>query len=169
MSTFPRVLALDVDGTLVNAKNEMSDAVRKAVMSAKEAGAEIVISTGRSMPGVIDAAKNLGLESGIAVASNGAVVFEFDGEESTVLQTMTFDAHEVVHRLLERMPDAMVAVEEVGLGFRINQNFPKGEINGNMTVQTLEELMAEPVTRVIVRSPEHSAEEFAALVQDIGL
>jgi HAD superfamily hydrolase (TIGR01484 family) len=38
-----------------------------------------------------------------------------------------------------------------------------------MIVQSVEELVAEPVTRVIIRSPGQSAEEFAELAERLGL
>lgn len=167
MTIRPRVLALDVDGTLVNDANEMSASVRATVRAAAAEGFHIVISTGRSLPGVMDAVRKLDLDDGIAVASNGAVVFGYDPIE--VVHTVTFDAREAVKLLLDRVPDAAVAVEEIGIGYRINKPFPDGEINGRMTVQTVDELVAEPVTRVIIRSPEQSAAQFAELVPSLGL
>ena len=62
--------------------------------------------------------------------------------------------------LLEEVPEAAVAVEEVGVGYRVNRHFPDGEITGEMRLQTVEELVAEPVTRVIIRDPHSSEEEF---------
>ncbi|UYM07595.1 HAD family hydrolase [Solicola gregarius] len=167
MTFSPKVLALDVDGTLVNDANELSPAVRDSVRAAVNAGMHAVISTGRSLPGVMDAVHKLDLTGGLAVASNGAVVFGYDPIE--VIHTVTFDAREAVKLLLDHVPDAAVAVEEIGVGYRINKPFPDGEINGRMTVQTVDELVAEPVTRVIIRSPEKSAEEFAQMAHSLGL
>lgn len=182
MSRYPfAVLALDVDGTLVDGANVMSPAVREAVLRAREAGAHIVIATGRSMPGVYDTLRKLDITEGCAVASNGAVVFSYDGIEVPpggygvpeggyeLLHVETFDAREVVRRITERMPDALVAVEDLGTGFRVSREFPAGEINGRMVVQSVDDLVAEPVTRVIVRSAEHSADEFTEIVQDMGI
>ena len=56
---------------------------------------------------------------------------------------MTFDAREVVRLLLEHVPDALVAVEEIGVGYRVNRHFPEGEITGEMTLQSVDELVAE--------------------------
>ena len=82
---------------------------------------------------------------------------------------MTFDAGEIVRMLLEQVPNAAVAVEEVGVGYRINRPFPDGEITGEMVLQTVDELVAEPVTRVIIRDPHSSEEEFLALAEKLGL
>ncbi len=166
----PKVVALDVDGTLldwVDGYELMSSAVVDAVRKAQAAGAYVVVSTGRSVPGVLSAVEMLGLEGGLAVASNGAVVFDHPPLE--LVHVVTFDAARVVAQLLEQVPDAAVAVEEIGVGYRINKAFPDGEIQGEMVLQTVEELVAEPVTRVIIRSPDASAEEFADLAVQLGL
>lgn len=166
----PKVVALDVDGTLldwVDGREVMSTAVVEAVHRAGKAGAYVVVSTGRSVPGVLDATDLLGLEGGLAVASNGAVVFDHPPVE--LVHVVTFDASEAVAELLQHVPDAAVAVEEVGVGYRINKPFPAGEIQGEMVLQSVAELVAEPVTRVIIRSPDASAEEFAELAGQLGL
>ena len=167
MSFAPRMLALDVDGTLVDFEDQMTDRVRQTVRAARESGLHVVISTGRSTPGVMDAVDKLGFDDGLAVASNGAVTFSYSPVE--LLSTVTFDARETVKLVLEHVPEAAVAVEEVGRGYRINKAFPVGEISGEMIVQSVEELVAEPVTRVIIRSPGQSAEEFSDLAERLGL
>jgi Cof subfamily protein (haloacid dehalogenase superfamily) len=167
MSFAPRMLALDVDGTLVDFEDQMTDRVRQTVRAARQSGLHVVISTGRSTPGVMDAVDKLGFDEGLAVASNGAVTFSYSPVE--LLSTVTFDARETVKLVLEHVPEAAVAVEEVGRGYRINKAFPVGEISGEMIVQSVEELVAEPVTRVIIRSPGQSAEEFSDLAERLGL
>ena len=82
---------------------------------------------------------------------------------------MTFDASEVVRMLLEHVPQALVAVEEIGVGYRVNRHFPDGEITGEMTLQSVDELVAEPVTRVIIRDPHSSEEDFVELAEKLGL
>ncbi|MDD9348932.1 MULTISPECIES: HAD family hydrolase [unclassified Mumia] len=163
----PRIVALDVDGTIVDYDNEMTDAVRQAVRATAEAGMHCVISTGRSVSGVMDAVQKLGFTEGLAVASNGSVVFSYD--PITILHTVTFDAGPAVRALMAEVPEAAVAVENVGVGFRMNKPFPDGELGGEIAHEPIEDLIAEPVTRVIVRSPDSSAEEFAELAHSLGL
>lgn len=167
MTFSPKLLALDVDGTLVDSANVMTPVVRASVLALHAAGIETVITTGRAMPGVMDTVHKLGLEHGLAIGSNGAVVFSYDPPE--VLHAVRFDAATAVRMILDKVPDAMVAVEEIGVGYRVSAPFPWGEISGNITVQTIDELIAEPVSRVIIRAPEHPAEEFSAIVHDLGL
>ena len=137
----PRMIALDVDGTLVDHDNQMSPVVRDAVLAMHDAGVEVVISTGRAVPGVLNTAAKLGLD-GYAIASNGALVISHQPVE--ILHSVTFDASEAVHRIIEHMPDALVAVEEVGVGYRVSQPFPSGEINGTMRCRPSTSWSASP-------------------------
>ncbi|MDQ1632242.1 MAG: hypothetical protein QOC80_2214, partial [Frankiaceae bacterium] len=163
----PRLLALDIDGTLVDEREDMTPAVVKAVHTARDAGAHIVVSTGRSMFGMMAVLDGLGLGSGHCVASNGAVTFTYPPQ--TVTSAVTFDPEPAVRMVLAHVPDALVAVEVVGRGYRMNRAFPDGEINGEMWIEPLEDLVRQPVTRVIIRDPDSSAEDFMALAASIGL
>ena len=167
MTFRPRLMALDVDGTLVDEENTISPAVANAVRAMIDRGIHAVVATGRAVPGAIEVIERLGLPDGMAVCSNGAVTVGFRPTE--VLEAVTFDASEAVRRVVEEVPDAFVAVEEIGVGYRVNQPFPSGEIAGTITVEELDALVAEPVTRVIIRAPDHDPREFHELVQGLGL
>lgn len=167
MTFSPKLVALDVDGTLVDGANNMSEDVRAAVLALHSNGMKTVITTGRAIPGVMNTVAKLGFTEGLAIASNGAVVFSYD--PPVVLNAVTFDASAAVALILAKVPSAMVAVEEIGVGYRVNKHFPDGEIGGQITLQSVAELVEHPVSRVIIRAPEHSAEEFGAIVHDLGL
>lgn len=146
---------------------QVSPAVRAAVRGAADAGAHIVLATGRSVYGVVPVLDMLGLDDGYCVASNGAVVFGYRPVD--VVSTVTFDATAAVKAVLAEVPDALVAVEVVGDGYRVNRHFPDGEINGRMWVEPVTSLLREPVTRVIIRDPAATAEDFIALAESLGL
>jgi Cof subfamily protein (haloacid dehalogenase superfamily) len=178
VSFTPRMVALDIDGTLYTnvpatgqVEEEISPEVVAAVQRAYDAGAHVVLATGRSTFGIADVWDQLGLPRDgarvLSVASNGSVTFQYPPLE--VLDAVTFDASEIVKMLMEHVPGAAVAVEEIGVGYRINRPFPDGEITGKMTLQSVEELVAEPVTRVIIRDPHSSEEEFLELAEKLGL
>ncbi len=162
-----RLVALDIDGTVVDDTNAISPAVSEAIQAARAAGLTVVLSTGRGVPGTIEVAERLAIDDGLGVSSNGAIVFTYDPFE--IVHSVTFDAGPVVRRIVEELPDVMVGVEEVGVGFRVSHPFPEGEISGRIVVEPVEDLIAEPSTRVVIRSPEHDAIEFAKVVEGLGL
>lgn len=174
----PRLVALDIDGTLFAnepstglVEETISPNVVAAVRRAYAAGAHVVLATGRSTFGITHVWDQLGLPLNgaqvLAVASNGSVTFRYPPVE--VRSTVTFDASAIVRMLMAEVPNAAVAVEEVGVGYRLNRPFPDGEITGEMRLESVEELVAEPVTRVIIRDPHSSEEEFVELAEKLGL
>lgn len=68
-----RLLAIDVDGTLLNSQHELSDVTRQAVLRAKRAGIEIVLATGRRYSRVLPFVEPLELNVPLVTAS-GALI-----------------------------------------------------------------------------------------------
>ena len=177
----PKLVALDIDGTLFTAghgaasntvEETITAAVQASIDRAVDAGAHVVLATGRSTFGITRVLDMLRLprrggDQVLTVASNGSVTFAYPPVE--LLSTVTFDASEIVRMLLEHVPQALVAVEEVGIGYRVNRHFPEGEITGEMKLESVEELIAEPVTRVIIRDPHASERDFVELAEKVGL
>jgi hydroxymethylpyrimidine pyrophosphatase-like HAD family hydrolase len=170
--TAAHLLALDVDGTTINHAGEMSPAVREAVQAVVDAGHHVIVSTGRSIVATMTILDDLGIKTGYAVCSNGAVTIELDPMQEKgfdVVEAVTFDPAPALNLLRAEWPDAVVAVEELGVGFKLNAPFPDGELQGVLRIVPWEELVADPVTRVTFRAPEGTAEDFLALTERIGL
>lgn len=163
----PRLVALDIDGTVVDHAGELPDAVHAAVQRVLAAGARVVLATGRAWHGTVPIFDQLGLPPGPAVSSNGAVTVTYPPLEVT--GRVTFDARDVIERVARIAPDALIAVEDVGRGYRLSAEFPAGDLSGEQEVVPLAELMATPVTRVIVRDPQSSADDFLQLAELLGL
>ncbi|WP_276352694.1 Cof-type HAD-IIB family hydrolase [Cohnella caldifontis] len=70
-----RLIALDVDGTLLNDRHEITPRVKEAVASASRKGAEIVLCTGRGSTSALPVLEMLGLE-GTMITHNGASIVE---------------------------------------------------------------------------------------------
>ncbi len=68
-----RLLALDIDGTLVNSEHALTEPVRQAILRAKQAGLEVVLATGRRYSRTLPLVKPLGLHVPVITAS-GALV-----------------------------------------------------------------------------------------------
>jgi hydroxymethylpyrimidine pyrophosphatase-like HAD family hydrolase len=167
-----KLVALDVDGTILDHDERISEAVREAVAGVAEAGIHVVVATGRSLHGTLPVLERLGLFEGWAVCSNGSVVLRLDPAiEGGYLVTdeVTFDPSAALRLLREHLPTAAYAVEDVGRGYRLTAPFPIGELTGEQRIVPFEELLHTPATRVIVRSPELSSQDFLDLTAAIGL
>lgn len=180
----PKLIALDIDGTLLRwiegqgaSQEEVTPPVHAAVQRALDAGAQVVLASGRAPHNMTGVAEMLDLhdpehpdraERLWIVAANGAVVLRHPPME--VVFEETFDAGPAVRALLAAHPTALVAVEERGLGYRVTAPFPEGELGGHETVvDDVEDLVAQPVSRVIVRDPDAEVEDFIRLVDGLGL
>ena len=175
----PELVALDIDGTILKwvegagmTHEEVTPAVKDAVSRALDAGAHVVLASGRSPHGMTRVADLLELHREDRdrlwiVASNGAVVVRDPPVE--VVHEETVDARPAVEAILERQPNAIVAVEDRGVGYRVSRAFPDGELSGDMIVTEVEDLLAAEVSRVIIRDPESTAEEFVQLAEELGL
>ncbi|MBU2695333.1 MULTISPECIES: HAD family hydrolase [Pimelobacter] len=174
----PRLVALDIDGTLLRwvaglgmSHEEVTPAVHDAVQRVLDAGAHVVLSSGRAPHNMTVVADKLDLhghgEKIWIVAANGAVVLRYPPAE--VVHEVTFDARAAVAAVLEQHPDALVAVEERGVGYRVSAPFPDGELGGTTSVAAVADMVAEPVSRVIIRDPKATAEDFVALAANLGL
>ena len=76
----PRLLACDLDGTLLNGKGVLSEATAAALRQAIESGVEVVFATGRRHSFAWQMLAPLGLDpETILISSNGAITRTFAG------------------------------------------------------------------------------------------
>ena len=166
MEFTPELIALDIDGTLVDAFGVMPEEIRAAVGRAVDAGVTVVLSTGRSWLATKPIADHLGLPEGWHVSANGAMVVTYP--ELEIRHETRFDPSDVVRQVSEIAPNARIAVQD-GLHWRVNREFPPDELLGEVAVVPVEELAREDVSRVIVRDPDTTEEAFSAMVGKLGL
>jgi Cof subfamily protein (haloacid dehalogenase superfamily) len=74
-----RLLAIDIDGTLLNPQFRISDGDLEAVRRARELGVEIVLVTGRRHAFALPIAEMLGFDLWL-ISSNGAITRSLSGE-----------------------------------------------------------------------------------------
>jgi hydroxymethylpyrimidine pyrophosphatase-like HAD family hydrolase len=169
----PKLVALDIDGTILDHDQHLSERVRSSVRAVAELGIHIVIATGRSLHETVPVLDRLGLLTGWAVCSNGSVTLRLDPTRSAgyeVADVVTFDPMAVLTLLRTHLPTALYALETGRGEFLLTAPFPAGELEGAHTrVAAFDELTAEPACRVVVRSPEHTSDDFMALTASIGL
>lgn len=165
------MVALDVDGTIVDHDDLLTDRVRDTVRAATEV-AHVVIATGRSADGTLEVLDRLGLLQGPAVVSNGAVTLSLDPatpDGYTVVESVSFDPGPALALVREHLPTALIGVESVSLEKVLTQAFPEGELSGPYRVASFAELCETRALRVIVRSLDHTPAQFEEIVGRIGL
>ena len=166
------VVALDVDGTILDMDGRVSERVMASIARMRAWGAQIVISTGRGIQAALPVARCIGLIDGWMVCANGALTVRMDPgapDGYEIVDHAVFDPAPAIDALLAAVPDGIVAVEGPGAGFRATRPFPDGELIEDLTVVGLDELRAHPVSRVILRAPGMDVDEFRALVVGSGL
>lgn len=80
------LIALDVDGTLLNSENKIDSMTKEMIKKVKEAGIKVVICTGRPFFGIQEIMKELACENSgnteeYAITFNGAMITEKDSGE----------------------------------------------------------------------------------------
>lgn len=167
--TSPRLIATDLDGTLLDSSGAISPRTRRALRAAKEAGAEIVFVTARPPRSIRQLAEAAGV-TGTAVCSNGALVFDLDQGEVTATYALDPEAaRKVAGTLREALPGLGFAVET---GWRVLAEPEYGrptpwDDHVREELAELERLWVsgEPIAKLLAWSPTHSVDEaFAAAI-----
>lgn len=88
-----KIIIMDVDGTLMNTKKELSPKTKEALLKAQAAGTVIILASGRPTSGLLDLAKELDMENnhGLLVAFNGSKVLDCQTMSVLFNQTMTVE------------------------------------------------------------------------------
>lgn len=139
-----RLLAIDIDGTLLNSKFAISDADLKALQTAHEAGAEILLCTGRRHSFAMPIARLLGFDLWIC-SSNGAVTRSTRGEDFHRQLLPAAIAGELCRHMVEFRGSTVLTFDQEG--------------KGSLAVEGLAEL-SESVARWV----EHNRQEIEQVV-----
>lgn len=75
-----KLMAIDLDGTLLNSYGEVSIPTREALKKVKEQGVEVVLSSGRPISSTESLAIELGVDNYL-ISGNGAAVFDIKKQE----------------------------------------------------------------------------------------
>lgn len=74
-----KFLCLDIDGTILDSRKELTDRTRQAVAFVRERGVKVFLASGRSLPGLKELLDRLDLAKN-CICMNGALVYA-DGKE----------------------------------------------------------------------------------------
>lgn len=88
-----KLIAIDMDGTLLNDRHEISDENRKAIREAEEKGIHVVISTGRTRLTCDELVNSLSLSSYL-ITVNGSEIWD---ETGTLVERQLLDTAFIEH------------------------------------------------------------------------
>lgn len=155
----PKLIATDLDGTIVAHYGEISQRTINVFRQAHEMGVEIFFVTGRPprwMPEIKDA---FGI--GSAICGNGAMLYDL--HEGKVLEEwlLPIDAQlETVRRLRASIPEVSFSVESADYFHREKVYIPRWDVGlDNVGVDQIEEIMTAPALKLLARC---SAQELSS-------
>lgn len=163
-SGLPRLIASDLDGTLLGAGGAVSRRTAAVLREVAAAGTVVVLVTGRPIRWLPPVYEGLGTVYP-TVCVNGAVVYDPVAD----LVRDAWPVHpailrEACARLRVRVPDVVFAVEiDGGRQLRYEPGWP-GELHYCAASAELDKLLAHPVAKLLASCFGRNADEFAALV-----
>ncbi|MDQ0692927.1 HAD family hydrolase [Arthrobacter sp. W4I7] len=166
------MIALDVDGTLVDHDGHMSPAVREAAQAVVAAGHEVMIATGRSLNAMLPIIENIGIDRGYAVCCNGGVTLRLHPELDNgyeVIHKATFDPAPALRALRERLPSAKYALEDEDGNFLSTERFQDPSFGVEAVGVDFHTMLEATAVRVVVFSTENTPEEFNEAIEHVGL
>ena len=165
----PRLVACDVDGTLLGTFGRATARTVAVVTRVVEAGVPFVLVTGRPPRWIPPVVEELGY-AGLAVCANGAVLY--DAAADRVLSSATLDPvrlRDVADALDDALPGCMLAVERAGAtALPVDEEF-LAELDylhpwaAPETRQApRDQLLGLPAVKLLVRHPGMTSEAMAA-------
>lgn len=155
-----RLVATDLDGTLVHSDGTITARTAQALVAAEQAGVLVVFVTGRPLRWAVDVFDHVG-GHGLAIVSNGALLWDVAGEAPVAERAIAVDVlAEVSERLRAAVPGTHYAVETlagIGLesGFLERYPVPDGARRG-----TFAQIADRPAYKLLARHEELAPQEF---------
>ena len=93
-----KVIIMDVDGTLTNGKKVVTPKTKEALLKAEEAGAILILASGRPTTGLMDLARELKMDQhhGLLVSYNGSKVIDCETMETLFNQALSVEEGKAV-------------------------------------------------------------------------
>ncbi|MFD3438430.1 Cof-type HAD-IIB family hydrolase [Streptomyces sp. NPDC058685] len=168
----PRLIATDLDGTLLRDDKSVSERTIAALAAAEEAGVEVFFVTGRPARWM-DVVSDHVHGHGLAICANGAAVVDLHAG-GKVLEVRPLERHialDVVRTLRDAAPGTSFAVETT-VGIHYEPQYPPFFLDPGATVATAEKLLHEeepgsaaPVIKLLAHHPDLTPDGFLTLAR----
>ncbi len=104
--------ACDLDGTVLNSKNQLPDAVRDALLGLRDRGIRLVLATGRTSLQIREYVSVLKLDTPVITCNGGVITDAKSGEILSVRYFAPEKIRAIVHSALERGLDFLLYTNE---------------------------------------------------------
>ncbi len=161
----PKLIATDLDGTIVTHDGAISDRTVKAFTKARDLGVEVFFVTGRPPRWMPEIREAFGF--GSAICGNGAMLYDLMGDK--VLEEWLIEIpeqFETVTRLRRSIPEVSFAVESHNYFHREKAYIPRWDVGlDNIGVLTIEEIIKAPALKMLARCSQQnlSSDEMLAI------
>jgi Cof subfamily protein (haloacid dehalogenase superfamily) len=165
-SNSPKLVATDLDGTLLDGRGELSERTRTVLDRLDEAGVPLVVVTARPLRWMTELWPVVG-RHGIGIVSNGAIVYDVAEGRVHELQGIDVEAGlALVGAIRAAVPAATFALErESGFAYEPaydeQHHIPDGAPSG-----PAEELLSGTTVKVLVKAPGTDPAELRRVVTD---
>ena len=168
-----KLVAIDIDGTLVNNNREITPEVFEAIQKAKAAGVKIVIATGRPLLGVKNILESLNLlDAGdYVITYNGALVQATATGEAFIDEPLTYDDYLDIEMESRRLKTPLHSITMSTI-YTHNRNISKYSINEAyitglpLKYRTAEEMAKHEIIKMMyIDEPEKLDETITKLPQ----
>jgi Cof subfamily protein (haloacid dehalogenase superfamily) len=161
-----RLVATDLDGTVVRRDGTLSARVLAALDAVEDAGVPVVFVTGRPPRWMRPVVEQTG-HRGLAVCANGAYVFDLATERVVERFLLAVDdAREAVRQVRAVLPDAVFAVERHESYAHEAAYTMRWESPEVAVVPTADDLLDEPVGKLLVRVEDSDGDAMLTAVTD---
>ncbi|MBT1194027.1 HAD family hydrolase [Rhodococcoides kroppenstedtii] len=170
--TRPRLVASDVDGTLLDRHERVSARTRDAVHAIVAAGDVFVLATGRPPRWITPVVEQLGLAPR-AVCANGAVLYDSEADRVISARTLGVTAlAEIAAVVGDLLPGCGLAVERVGESahdsatpqFVSEPGYEHAWLNPDNTETSAEDVLSAPAVKLLVRQSSMTSGAMAAAI-----
>jgi len=147
----PKVVACDLDGTLLRSDGTVDDRSRRAIARVEAAGALFVLCTARPTRWMRPLGEALG-HRGVAICANGGIVWDLHTE--SVLEAFPLEpeiTRDVVALLKASLPGGAWAVERTSGFGREPAYASRWPVPEDTVTDTVERLIAEPAVKLMLR------------------
>lgn len=151
------LVLLDIDAHLTTTSHRVTAETVGALELARSAGHTVMLSTERPLTGLLRLARQLGVDEGYAICSHGALTVRLDPTMPSgyeVINAATFDLGTLIQELedLQFLSQTLIAVENDGIGWRVNSRFENG-LHGAQEEVALTQLRGETTTLARLHAP----------------